>query len=147
LVIFEDDLLRQILRLHERLSRILETPSFSQPSYEKQGTRWEPRADVIKSAVDFAIAIELPGTPKESIRLEAEGGRLILTGERPPRNLPLNGRFRRLEGFYGQFRRVFPLPPGADASRIEASLGQGVLEVRVPLGKGKSGTTRRVRIK
>jgi HSP20 family protein len=145
-VTFESDLLRQILRLHERLSRALEAPAFGAAEIERRGTHWEPRADVIKSPDCFMIAVELPGTPKESIRLEAEADKLILTGERPVRELAGEGRFRRMEGVFGKFKRVFPLPPGADTGRIEAALGSGLLEVKIPLGEGDTCKTRRIRI-
>ncbi|HUX06458.1 MAG TPA: Hsp20/alpha crystallin family protein [Acidobacteriota bacterium] len=130
---FDSDLLRQLLYLQERINRVLETPVYSPPEIERSGNRWEPRADVIKSCDSFAVTIELPGIPKDSIVLEAEGGRLVLSGERPARRLPEGGRFLRMEGVYGRFHREFPLPPGADADRIEASLNSGVLEVRIPL--------------
>ena len=104
------------------------------PRSAREGQEWVPAADLWKTPGMFFIDVEIPGTPLESIRLDAEGGELVLAGSRPMASESGDGHFRRMEGEYGRFHRVFSLPEGADFSQVEATLSNGVLEIRVPLG-------------
>jgi HSP20 family protein len=91
---------------------------------------WSPAVDVVETADAFVIHAELPGVRREDIRLEVHGHDLELAGTR--RGLAAGESFLRLERSYGSFKRSFRLPTAVLGDRIEATLRQGVLEVRLP---------------
>jgi HSP20 family protein len=47
---------------------------------------------------------------------------------------------------YGSFVRDIGLPPGTKEGEVSAAYGDGVLEVRVPIGSGLKAVTRKVPI-
>jgi HSP20 family protein len=57
----------------------------------------------------------------------------VIAGERRSRREEERGNVFRSERMYGSFRRVIPLPEGADAENASASFANGVLEIRVKL--------------
>ena len=132
---FRFDPLQELLSMQEQLDRLLGNEPKPQPRVKHPGAHWEPVADVVKTSEEFLIEVELPGIRRESVSLEVEGSKLVLAGVRPKAGELERGRFRRMEGEYGEFRRTFPLPPDVDLERIEATLSNGVLEVRLPIMK------------
>ena len=52
---------------------------------------------------------------------------------------------RRFERTYGTFRRVIPLPQGANVEAAEARFENGVLEITIPLQQ--QARTRRLEVK
>ena len=129
------DPLQNLLLMQEQLRTALKQVVDSTPRSTREGKHWVPAADLWKTPGMLFIDVEIPGTPLESIRLDAEGDELVLSGSRPMARESEDSHFRRMEGEYGEFRRVFSLPKGADFSRVEATLSSGVLEIRVPLGE------------
>ena len=105
---------------------------FSPPAACPRGS---PPTDVLEVEDAFLLHAELPGVPRESIELHAEGSRLVLAGRREPPAEAVG--FLRMERSYGVFRRVFDFPSPVDAGAVSARFEHGVLVVTVP--KERSG--------
>ncbi len=56
----------------------------------------------------------------------------MVSGEKADSMDGKEGAYRFSERRFGRFERVFPLPPGADRSRIEASFQDGLLSIAIP---------------
>jgi HSP20 family protein len=84
------------------------------------------------------IRTELPGVKKEQLRIDAEPGRLILSGERSQDVERKGTNYYRSERRYGSFRRVVLLPEGADAEQSRATFNDGVLEITIPIPQPKT---------
>jgi len=102
---------------------------------ERSPGTWSPPTDVLEVEDAFLLHAELPGVPRESIELHAEGSRLVLAGRREPPAEAVG--FLRMERSYGVFRRVFDFPSPVDAGAVSARFEHGVLVVTVP--KERSG--------
>jgi HSP20 family protein len=91
-----------------------------------------PAADVTKDGNDVVVTVALPGVDVEQdVNVEVSEGRLAITGRRAEKNESGNdGRYSR-EIHSGEFRRVFTLPRGVTADRVEADYDRGLLRVRV----------------
>ena len=50
-------------------------------------------------------------------------------------------KFHMVENFYGKFSRSFTLPENVDASKIEASIADGILNVNIPKAEVKQNKT------
>jgi HSP20 family protein len=89
------------------------------------------------------IRAELPGIdPDKDVEITVSDNTLHLRAERRQRSDAEEGGIRRSEIRYGSFSRSIPLPPGSKESDVQATYKDGMLEVRVPVDEGASGTKR-----
>jgi HSP20 family protein len=94
---------------------------------------WAPRTDVYEKDHTIVVKAELPGLKKEDVQVEVEGGDLIIRGQSKAESEVKQEDYYRTERTFGSFYRRMQLPAGVTPEQIEASLTDGVLEVRVPL--------------
>ncbi|HDS1060552.1 MULTISPECIES: Hsp20/alpha crystallin family protein [Pseudomonas] len=90
-----------------------------------------PRVDVFEDENGIQLFADFPGVPKDHLVVNVEGDTLVLEGEIMPQ------LSEQLEAVYAEvqlsrFRRAFTLSSELDATRIDAELRDGVLNVRVP---------------
>ena len=91
----------------------------------------------------FAEA-ELPGVKSEDLEISVMAGDLTIQGRR--NTMAGDGvSFHRQERGAGQFNRVVRLPFEVDAQRVEASLRDGVLLVKLP--KAESAKPKKIAIR
>jgi HSP20 family protein len=95
-------------------------------------TTWLPAVDVWETENELVLAFDLPGVSEEDLSIEVDDGTLTVSGERARDVEQETDRFYRFERRFGQFSRSVTLPQGTEASRIEADINAGVLEIRVP---------------
>ncbi|MCA9712352.1 MAG: Hsp20/alpha crystallin family protein [Myxococcales bacterium] len=88
-----------------------------------------PAVDVLESADEYRVIADLPGVAQEDVRLDLERGELTLVAKRSPAR---EGEALAQGRAAGDFRRVFRIPEEVDASKVQASLSDGVLVVRLP---------------
>ena len=94
---------------------------------------WIPAVDIYETQdKDVIVKVDLPDMKREDIKVTFENNVLSVEGQREiPTNLEQD-RFHRMERSHGAFRRSFTLPATVDASRVDASLQDGVLTVKLP---------------
>jgi HSP20 family protein len=91
-----------------------------------------PAADVTKDGNDVVVTLALPGVDVEKdVHVEVADGRLAITGRRSEQHESERDGFFSREIRSGEFRRVFTLPRGVTADRVEADYDRGLLKVRV----------------
>jgi len=93
---------------------------------------WMPAVDVFEKDDKFVVKAELPGMKEEDIDVSVVGDTLTVKGERKTETEVEEEDYYRCERSYGSFYRSIPLPSTVDASKIEASYEDGVLEVTLP---------------
>ena len=98
---------------------------------EKDSRTLLPRVDVLEDAGGITLLADLPGVPKEALELKIDGDTLLIEGEVTSVTLP------QLQSVYAEvrvprYRRAFTLSRELDTSRIEASMKDGVLNLRIP---------------
>ena len=105
-----------------------------------------PPADVLVSDEDVTVHMDVPGVPRDKLEIELENDVLTIRGERPnPYGSEDGGRaWRRIERGFGRFERDVRVPKGLDPDSIAASLGDGVLTLRIP--KPEPAKPRRIEI-
>ncbi len=101
-----------------------------------------PRVDVYENAHELLVLADVPGATKDSMTVHLDKGELTLEARRetPTHGSPVQAEYRPLD-----YHRVFAVPQGIDASKIEAQLTAGVLRVRLP--KSEALKPRRIEIK
>ena len=97
-------------------------------------SRFAPRVDVYycgqpRTAI---VEAELPGIDLEAVTLEIGGRMLVISGERPVRDV--EGRtYQQVELPSGRFRRIVELNADVEAESASATYQDGVLRVEMPL--------------
>jgi HSP20 family protein len=101
--------------------------------------------DIHETAAELVVRAELPGVPREGVQVEVKEGVLTLRGERRYQKEVKEESCHRMECSYGSFYRSFSLPPSLDPGKVEATLKDGVLEVRV--GKREASKPKQIAVK
>jgi HSP20 family protein len=101
-----------------------------------QAVQWSPTADISETEGGYVVRAELPGVPREDIKVSVAEGVLTVTGERRHEKEDKSERFHRIERFRGSFARSFALPADADAGAIRAESKDGTLTVHIPKAAG-----------
>jgi HSP20 family molecular chaperone IbpA len=98
---------------------------------EKDTRSLLPRVDVLEDAAGITLLADLPGVPKEGLELKIDGDTLLIEGEvaaaMPPQLQSVYAEVR-----VSRYRRAFTLSRELDTGRIEASMKDGVLNLRIP---------------
>jgi HSP20 family protein len=104
----------------------------------KVATTWLPTMDVFEKNGKLIVQADLPGLAKKDLTITFEESDLVLRGERKDLRKIEEDNAYRAECVYGTFYRRLPLPQGLEVDKIEASFKDGVLEIEIPLPKGKA---------
>jgi HSP20 family protein len=142
-----DDFARDVVPVTQTLASVLPT--------------LVPSIDVTETDKEIHIAVEMPGLERKDVEITVEGDTLTIRGEKRSElgqdgqggqngqgaqggedgqggqnaQSTQNGQKRNVrlaERNYGVFVRVLELPPGIDPSKIEATMSNGVLRIRIP---------------
>jgi HSP20 family protein len=100
-----------------------------------------PVVDVFEDGDAILVQADLPGLTLEEVSVRVANDLLTLSGERKQER---EGHSMR-ERWFGAFSRTFKLPSTIDVERIEATLKDGVLTVRMP--KRESLKARKIEVK
>ena len=103
-----------------------------------------PPVEVLEDANGITLYADIPGVPKENLRVEVEGETLTLEGEMVlPAIEGLEATHVELDT--PRYRRVFTLSKELDASQVNAELAHGVLKLRIP--KAAHAQPRRIEVR
>lgn len=103
----------------------------TQTEQSRSGRTYRPNVDILESAAEVTVVLELPGARAESIDVDFEDGLLSIRGKVEPR-YSQQTRFLLREYGLGDYHRTFRVNERIDASAIEASYTDGLLTVRLP---------------
>ncbi len=91
------------------------------------------------------VEAELPGMALEDIEIYVtRDNQLTIRGERKAPQVE-KGTWHRRERMFGSFTRVITLPVEVDAEKVEATLHNGLLRIRLP--KAESARARKIPVK
>lgn len=118
--------LRKLKELQERIAELAYQLTGEEPA------AWTPKVDLLEDEDHYVLLVDLPGVRPEDLELLEEGSRITLAGIRHP----LPGVYLLEERPMGTFRHTLDLPGPIEEGTAQASLRQGVLEVRFKKRKG-----------
>lgn len=133
---------RELLsRSGEALTHFTKHESADSTAAPARSPSWSLLAgEVEETETMLIVRLEVPGLNREDITLSVEGNSLRIRGEKRYIREQERGSYHIMERAYGSFQRIIPLPQTVDGERCEASLNNGVLNVRLPKVAGTSGT-------
>ena len=106
---------------------------------------WAPSVDISETDDEYLIKVELPGVPKEDVKVTVHDGVLTLQGERKLEREQKDNKFHRVERSYGSFARSFTLPENVDGGSVQAKHKDGLLYLH--LGKIEETKPRSIEVK
>ena len=93
---------------------------------------YTPALDIFEAEGSYSLYLDLPGVKSESVKLEMQEERLVVTGNRESRPDSEALHIHRNECSTGTFMRSIRLPKLLDVDKIEASFDNGVLHILLP---------------
>ena len=103
-----------------------------------------PAVDIVEDEHGITLRADLPGVSKENLSIGVDGDNLTIEG-----TVAL-GESQRMQPVYaeirvGRYKRAFVLGRDLDATKIDASIGNGVLTLTVP--KSERAKPRRIAVR
>ena len=139
---------RPINRLRGEMDRLFDSaltgfPRFTRDAWFAPTAPTFPAVNVWEDRDNLYVEAELPGLQLDDIELLVMGDELTIKGER--KEVCEDGvSCHRKERGGGSFGRVFRLPVGVDAEKVEAMLCDGVLTVTMP--KAEKAKPRKINV-
>lgn len=95
------------------------------------GVSYTPRVDILETENQLLIFADVPGCKPEDVDIRYENGHLEIFGKCQPRQTE-DVEYLLNEYGVGDYYRAFAVSESFDVSKIEATLKQGVLKLRLP---------------
>jgi HSP20 family protein len=114
----------QIERLLASLSQVVDRP-ITVPS-------WAPPVWACYAAETLRIQLDLPGVPRDDLRVRVANGYLHVSGARPFPTTENARCTQYSEQRFGAFQRSIPIPADVSPEQVKAELRDGVLTVQMP---------------
>jgi len=121
------DPIHEIDDLSTRVNRLLGLTRFNGELAD-----WVPACNVLENDKEYRLRVELPDMKKEDIHVKMEDRVLVIEGERKEDKEDKGMKFHRRELTYGKFVRRFTMPEEIEASKIQTSFRDGMLELILP---------------
>jgi HSP20 family protein len=102
-----------------------------------------PYVDVVEEDAGITLFADLPGVPKDHLRVQIDAETLVIEGEIAS-TIPTGASLTHLEVQVPRYRRRFTLSRELDPNRIDASFQNGVLKLHIP--KVEHAQTRRIEV-
>lgn len=144
---------REIEELASEMSAFFDRPLFERSLIERPFSRllgqrasdiartsaeevaFYPAIDIEETDDAYFLKADLPRVNKDDVHVYVEEGALVIEGDRKEEKAVESAQYTRRERSWGHFYRSFRLPDGVDATRVEARLEDGALDVTLPKSK------------
>ena len=142
---FVGDPFAMMQRLSDEMDQLFDSFFYGRPLVRPRWSAlqsvWAPDVDISEEGNQLRICVDLPGVPRDDIKVDVQDGALTIQGERHEERTEGGEAqgFRRSERRYGSFYRSIALPEGADPEQAQARMKDGVLEITVPTTPAKHG--------
>ena len=112
---------------------------------ERPARAWLPAVDILETADELTLLADMPGVEPKSVEVTIEGARLTVNGKAEAWQPEAGYRLVHAEYEPGEYHRSFAVSNQVDRERIEATVRNGVLRLRLP--KAGPAKTRRIEVK
>lgn len=97
-----------------------------------------PKVDILENEKGYEVNLAVPGLSKDDFKIDLNDNFLTISGERKFTKEKKENNLHVVETQYGNFRRSFSLPENVDASKIQATYTNGILEIFIPKDEKKT---------
>ena len=90
-----------------------------------------PLIDIYETSDDYFLTAQMPGVSKEEMKIKLEEGHLVIMGRVNYKDSE-DRRYIMKETETGNFYRRFKISDSIDEQKIDASLENGILNIKLP---------------
>jgi HSP20 family protein len=101
---------------------------------------WVPSMDVSETKDSVVCTLEVPGVEERDLLVSLQENLLTIKGEKCKEREEKDEHRHRVERSYGVFTRSLRLPAAVEASKVTATVKNGVLTVTLPKMPAAKGT-------
>jgi len=126
-----------VFQLQREIDRVFEDV-FSGSGSSNAGSRsgstmmTAPRIDLQDSEGELRLHADLPGVQPSDLDIRVEGDVLTIRGERKSESERNEQNFHVMERSHGRFQSSIQLPFAPNPDEVQATVREGVLELRIP---------------
>lgn len=108
---------------------------------------YHPKIDISEDEKNIFVEAEVPGIPKENLKLVLEDNILTLSGEKKVEEEKKGKNYYRTERSYGSFSRSFTMPVEVDHTKVAAKYTDGILKITLEKAAPKESKEKLIDIK
>ena len=106
---------------------------------------FNPSCEFTEEKDKYVARFEVPGVPKDQIKIEVHENTLTVSGEKKEEKKEDSKKRHYSEFSYGSFFRTFTLPSKIDAEKVAATYDHGILTVT--MAKTEAAKARQITVK
>ncbi len=114
------------------------------PALPELTAEFAPSFDIKETADGYVFTADVPGVKESDLDINVSGNRLRISGKREEEKEEKSAQYYAYERSFGSFARSFTLPEGADTSKVNAELKDGVLTLSI--GKTRQAQAQKIAI-
>jgi len=108
---------------------------------------YHPKIDISEDEKNIFVEAEVPGIPKENLKLVLQDNILTISGEKKQEEVKKDKNYHRTERSYGSFSRSFSMPVEVDQNKVDAKFEDGILKVTLEKSAPKANKEKMIDIK
>jgi HSP20 family protein len=111
--------------------RFLTEPLLPPFPFETTGAEWIPVMDLVETATEYVVRLEVPGFHKENLDINLTGEQLTITGKREVAPEVEGEGYLVRERAIGKFARTIRLPAPVMEKEVKATYQDGLLLIHL----------------
>jgi HSP20 family protein len=139
-----DDFTRGYWHLPFTAGRVFDVAPYWRGDFALAAT---PAVDIAEQDDAYVVTAELPGIDAKNVEVRFADNTLTMRGEKTEETEEKKKDYYLSERRYGSFYRSFRVPEGVEADKIEATVKNGVLTVRLPKSAEAKKKTKTIQVK
>lgn len=142
--------------IHQELNNFLRdtflTSAFANPLNVRKTSIYRPAIEVKQNDANYKVKVQLPGIPKDKIKVELDNEFMTITAEtceekEEKKEEEKNERFHTSEFRYGKYQRTISFDQPIKSDDASAAYKDGVLTITIPKQKIETTTKKILEIK
>ncbi|MCU0373606.1 MAG: Hsp20/alpha crystallin family protein [Ignavibacteria bacterium] len=131
--------------INDAFKTFFDSPFFRGDVYD--ASSFTPRTRITEDKDNFYINLEMPGIPKENVKIEVENNMLSVKGEKKSQTKSEEHNLIMNEIVYGEFCRTFTLSKDIKVDDISAEFKDGMLNVTLPKVEEAKPVVKQIEVK
>ncbi|MDD5360795.1 MAG: Hsp20/alpha crystallin family protein [Ignavibacteria bacterium] len=131
--------------MNDAFRSIFDSPFFRGDVHDT--STYMPRTRITEDKDNFYINLEMPGVPKDNVKIEVENNILSIKGEKKAQTKSEDSNLVMNEIVYGEFCRNFNLSKDIKVDGIEAEFKDGLLLITLPKVEEAKPVVKEIKLK
>jgi HSP20 family protein len=131
----------------DNFSSVLNHPFFSMRDEVLNTSNFTPRVRISEDKDNFYLNIEMPGIPKEEVKISLEDNVISVSGTKKHLNKSEDTNLIMNEIYYGEFSRSFKISNDIKKDAIDAEFKDGLLIITLPKVEEAKPEVKEIKVK